>query len=70
MTKLLDRVLGMAAAKTAASAGCPPDSWTECYTRQQLGPSSWETCTRTVTQTGSCGVSYGPSTCRCTNYYC
>jgi hypothetical protein len=70
MTQVLDRLLGFASAKARAAAVCPQDSWTECYTKNQLGPASWTTCRRTVTQSGSCAITYGSWTCMCTTYTC
>ncbi len=64
MTKLLDRVLGMAA-KADASAGCPPDPYTQKRVTCRNGIYI-ETCYRTCSTSGNCTTSCGSwGSCRC-----
>ena len=67
MTKLLDRVLGLAATKAEAAASCPPDPYTEGYIDcTGVGGSYIQTCTRTCQTKANCsGVTCGSWSCRC-----
>ena len=69
MTKILDRLLGLAAVRADASAVCPRDSWTECKANS-IGPNSWNRCTRVATQSGNCTITYSSWVCRCETFAC
>ena len=67
MTKLLDRVLGLAATKAEASASCPPDPYTQkvIYCTGP-GNSYVQTCRRTCQTKGNCsGETCSAWSCSC-----
>ncbi|SCE93979.1 hypothetical protein GA0070214_103442 [Micromonospora chaiyaphumensis] len=69
MTRLLDRLLGMAAGTRTAYAGCAPDSWTEPTCSQQNGWSA--RCTRTCSINLACTVRCGAEySCVCSPNPC
>ena len=58
MTRLLDKMLGLAARKETGSAGCPPDTWLE-YCADEYRNGGYAQSVRCYGhQTPSCGVSY------------
>jgi hypothetical protein len=64
VTKLLDRVLGLAA-KADASAGCPPDPYTEARITCS-GSIYVQTCYRSCSTSGNCTTHCGSwGGCRC-----
>lgn len=62
MTKLLDRMLTITAAKLDAAAGCPPDPYTDTWVKCS-GSTYLYTCTRHCSTGGNCKTN-------CTAYGC
>ena len=65
MTRILDRMLRIAAPSADASAACPPDPYTDTWVRCFSNGQYFETCRRTCSTNGACVTHCSAYTCLC-----